>query len=263
MHRLRSAKVRGDRLILAKLYDGDERDSFVLAVRLNVTHGLPLTAADRTAAAVRIVDTHPHWSNRMIATVAGIAPATVAQIRGRSTDQSDQLGSRVGRDGRVRPLDPAIGRERAVQLLAENPEASLREVARQAGISPATVHDVRRRLRLGQDPVPGRGSRSPIPTTRLPHPVESSEPEVVPMTELAAILADLKKDPAVRFNEKGRSLLRWLDQYLAAMTAWNNVSRGIPEHHHNTIAKFLRTYAAALAERADHMWVSDRHPGDA
>jgi hypothetical protein len=41
-------------------------------------------------------------------------------------------------DGKVRPLDPAEGRRRAEKLLTQQPEASLRDVARCAGISAAT-----------------------------------------------------------------------------------------------------------------------------
>jgi hypothetical protein len=36
----------------------------VLAVQVNVTHGLPLSLADRKVAASRIIDCYPGWSNR-------------------------------------------------------------------------------------------------------------------------------------------------------------------------------------------------------
>ncbi|WP_220378005.1 hypothetical protein [Streptomyces inhibens] len=44
-----------------KFFDGSEKDAFVLAVESNVHHGLPLTLSDRTAAARRIVKSHPEW----------------------------------------------------------------------------------------------------------------------------------------------------------------------------------------------------------
>ncbi|MEU2424153.1 hypothetical protein ABZ619_24550 [Streptomyces sp. NPDC007851] len=46
--------------------------------------------------------------------------------------------------------------------MRQEPEASLRHIARQAGISPATVADVRRRLQRGDDPVPSRLRRTTV-----------------------------------------------------------------------------------------------------
>ncbi|MEV7203411.1 winged helix-turn-helix domain-containing protein [Streptomyces griseoluteus] len=67
-------------------------------------------------------------------------------------------GVRVGRDGRARAVGEgsARAREVACRLLREEPGASLREIARRAGLSPATVADVRDRLRRGEDPLPPR-----------------------------------------------------------------------------------------------------------
>jgi hypothetical protein len=125
-----------------------------VAVEANVTHGLPLSLADRRAAAERIVTSHPHLSDRAIARTAGLGAKAVAAIRRRVAETADgpQLQAGVGRDGKVRPLNSLEGRSRAAERLAERPEASLREVARLAGISPATVSDVRRRLAAGEIP---------------------------------------------------------------------------------------------------------------
>ncbi|MFD1047646.1 ParB/RepB/Spo0J family partition protein, partial [Kibdelosporangium lantanae] len=56
MHRLRAARMRGQNEILVRFYDGDDDEAFIVAVRTNVTHGLPLSQADRTAAAARIIE---------------------------------------------------------------------------------------------------------------------------------------------------------------------------------------------------------------
>jgi hypothetical protein len=87
---------------------------------------------------------------------AGLAAKTVAAIRKSSSEEAPQSNARIGRDGRVRPLDSGVGRRRAADLLTQQPDASLRDVARAAGISPATVLDVRKRLGRGQSPVPGK-----------------------------------------------------------------------------------------------------------
>ena len=84
MHRLRAAALRGDRHIEVGLVEGTAEDAFVLAVRLNAEHGLPLSRQDRTAAALRIIESHPHWSDRRIASVTGLSPGAVGALRGRA-----------------------------------------------------------------------------------------------------------------------------------------------------------------------------------
>lgn len=102
-------------------------------------------------AAARIISSHPQMSDRVVGKTMGLAARTVVAIRRRSTDFGAAV-ERAGSDGRVRPLDRMKGRRRATALLTEHPGASLREVARGAGISPATVRDVRRRLKRGEEP---------------------------------------------------------------------------------------------------------------
>jgi hypothetical protein len=90
LHRVRAAGLRGEEFIDAVFCDGSEDDAFVLAVDLNRAHGLPLSTADREAAATRIVRSHPDWSDQRVATVTGLAAPTVTSIRARSTDQFGQ-----------------------------------------------------------------------------------------------------------------------------------------------------------------------------
>ncbi|MGW6459820.1 transcriptional regulator, partial [Streptomyces sp. NPDC055078] len=156
VHRLRAAKLRGDATIGVRFVDGTEEDAFVLAVSANVTQGLPLTLADRTAAASRILSSHPHLSDRLIASTVGLSTKKVAAIRQCSTGEMTQLNTRLGRDGKVRPLDASHGRTIASRAISNNPDLSLREIARIAGISVGTARDVRERMRRGEDPIPPR-----------------------------------------------------------------------------------------------------------
>ena len=151
IHRIRAAVMRGKKEIEAKIYHGTDDDAFMLAVRLNIAHGLPLTRADRIAAAIRIIGSHPEWSNRMIASTTGLSAGTVGKLRRRSTVHDAQSNMRVGKDGRVRPVNGAAGRRKAGELLAVKPTASIRMIAKEAGVSPSTVHDMRRRLRVGHE----------------------------------------------------------------------------------------------------------------
>src|SRR5579862_6566295 len=49
MHRVLAAKMRGQEEIEARLIDGDQAICFVMAVSVNVKHGLPLSLDDRKA----------------------------------------------------------------------------------------------------------------------------------------------------------------------------------------------------------------------
>lgn len=129
MHRLRAAKMRGESMIEVRLFDGDRARAFLLAVRSNVAHGLPLSLTDRKAAASRIIESYPEMSNRMIALATGLSAKTVTGIRGCPTGADSQSDSRVGRDGRTRPVNSAERREVAIRLMSDNPQASLREIA--------------------------------------------------------------------------------------------------------------------------------------
>ena len=80
-HRVAAAIQMGIDEIGAYVIDGSVESMFVLAVRANVTHGLPLSLADRRMAADRILCTHTHWSDRAIASATGLSARTVCGLR--------------------------------------------------------------------------------------------------------------------------------------------------------------------------------------
>lgn len=254
VHRLRAAVLRGQRSIAARFVEGAAQDVFVLAVQLNSRHGLPLSGDDRTAAAARIVESHSRWSDRRIAGVTGIAPGTVAALRRRSTGQSGQSNARTGADGRVRPLDAAAGREAAVRVIAERPHASLRDIAAQAGIALSTAKDVRDRIREGRDPVPqrlrnrppaqetgtrkiavrvGRGADGPAvaDSRRVDRGAPGRSPD-----KLSALVS-LRKDPALRQSELGRSLLQLLSTQAIDEEMWRRLAGSVPLHCSDVVAQ--------------------------
>ncbi len=255
MHRIRAAVMRGEEKIEAKIYRGTDGDAFTLAVRMNIAHGLPLTRADRIAAAVRIIGSHPQWSNRMIAITTGLSAGTVGKLRRRSTVHNAQSATRVGRDGRARPVNSAAGRLKAGELLAEKPTASIRAIAKEAGVSPSTVHDVRRRLHAGQDPAQARQrAQGPAGTPRPPDVrltrKASGDPGSAGSADVAVILANLKRDPALRFSDQGRSLLRLLHRYHVGITESGNIAEMVPGHCVGLVANLARRYAQVWAEFA-------------
>ena len=80
VHRLRAIERSGATSISAVFFDGTECEAFVLAVKLNAGHGLPLSLADRKAAARRMLADFPEWSNRRLAQAAGLSDKTVAAL---------------------------------------------------------------------------------------------------------------------------------------------------------------------------------------
>ncbi len=250
MHRLMAASMQGRETIDVIFFDGSEADVFLHAVQQNVTHGLPLSQADRRAAAERIVASHPHLSDRAIGQVAGLGARTVATIRKRSTDGLPQSNARMGRDGKVRPLDSAQGRKRAADMLTEQPTASLRDVARAAGISPATVLDVRKRLERGDPPTPGKaeparstaasggaagGSAAPRATRTASRSAAPSDP--------AVMVEKLLRDPSLRNNELGKGMLRLLHVNAVGAGQLPDVASAVPPHCVAIIVELAHQYA--------------------
>lgn len=250
-HRLHAATIRGEKAIDVRFFDGTEADAFVLAVQLNQAHGLPLSLSDRKNAAARIVGSHPEWSNRRIAAATGLAANTVGAVRRRASVQTAQSDVRVGRDGRVRPTDIAAGRQRAGKLLVSDPNASLRQIAKAVGVSPATVSDVRARISRGEPAVTPR-QRALVPAQRHEHQVaEVNDDERL---EPASSLRDLRRDPSVRFTESGRVLLRLLEASAIEPQQWDQIVDSIPQHCQRAVVRIARDCAASwrwIAERLD------------
>jgi len=245
-HRLRAAKLRGHDTIAVRVFDGDENAAFVLAVETNIRHGLPLSSTDREAAALRILSTHPEWSDRTIATSTGLNWKTVGAIRRRAHSHGPQPAARIGKDGRSRPVDGSVGRRVASDLIGDRPNAPLREVAAAAGISVATARDVRERLRRGDDPLPDRLRRD-----RGRYRVD--------VTDVLATLDQLKRDPSLRHTEAGRHLLRWLDGHVVDDEDWPKVAESVPPHCVDVVEAIARRCAQAWLDIA--ITLSRSHEG--
>lgn len=255
VHRVRAAQMNGRTEIAVDYFEGDDDAAYLTAVRANLAHGLPLSLADRRVAAHRVMERHPEWADRAIAAAVGLSADAVAVVRRRASAGAPQLAVRVGRDGRARPVDPAEGRLRASKVLAARPQASLREVAREAGIAVGTARDVRERMRRGADPVPVRqraGREAIAPSHALPPTPISARDE---LKSLLAAVRSLKQDPSLRFTETGRRLLRWLDAHALGQEDPRWVVSAIPPHCVDRIAELARGYARVwqgFAEVIEH-----------
>ena len=241
MHRLTAARLKGREAIEATFIHCDAEDAFRAGVEANIAHGLPLTLADRKAAAARIIRATPTMSDRGIARVTGLAHKTVASIRARSQSGSG-AEIRVGQDGRSRPLSAAVGRQGASELIARKPDASLRDIARTAGISVGTARDVRSRVRAGDSPVPTRVNGHVGVARRGTRP-DSARQDATGDVDLPEMLDSLRRDPSLRYTESGRALLRWLDQRVVTLDQWQGTARGVPPHCVEMIERVARECA--------------------
>jgi transposase len=248
MHRLRAAQLRGEDMIEACFFDGTEQGAFVLAVTANTTHGLPLSPGDRTAAAGRIITSHPTWSDRAIAMAAGLGARAVGNVRRRLQEEAavEPAGARTGRDGRVRPLDNSAGRLRASALIKVRPGASLREIAREAGVSPSTVRDVRQRLDRGEDPLPRVRRRRETPAGR---------------DAVTLLLQGLQSDPSLRLTESGRVLLRWVHSRAIRAQEWAEIEHLVPPHCAYVLANVARACAGEWLRIAEELEQSETAGG--
>ncbi|MEU4427940.1 transcriptional regulator protein [Actinoplanes sp. NPDC024001] len=269
VHRVQAALRRGESTIAGRLFDGSEDEAFLLSVLLNASHGLPLALADRKRAAERIIAAYPKWSDRRVAAVTGISPGTVADVRRRVAGAGGSDGRRIGQDGRVRPLDCSAGRRLAGQLMTENPNLSLRQVAKAAAISPETARDVRNRLLSGADPAPARRPRGAGATSgksRTPErrPLNLVRPGSLPepAPDRSVIVNRLTGDPALRYTDTGRNLLRLLTLHTRWTEQWDAIVDNVPPHCSDVVADLARQFADQWADFATRVGAGQRIPDD-
>ncbi|MEU3650013.1 ParB N-terminal domain-containing protein [Lentzea sp. NPDC034063] len=267
LHRLSAAKLRGVERVDVQYFDGTLADAFLIAVERNVAHGLPLSRRDRAAAAARVIGTHPHLSNRVIAGKVGLSDKTVAALRRSSSAEIPEMNRRMGLDGRVRPTSAAEGRVRAAEFLGRKPDASLREIAAEAGIAVATARDVRQRVVAGEDPVPAQRRASSRSEMVRPAPVppsgdlDDAEYDVeAGAAAISLMLAHLRNDPSLRFSETGRVILRLFDAHSMNSGNWLRLIDQVPPHCARTVAEAAdrcadvwRYFAVNLNRRSSEM----------
>ncbi|MGW3421550.1 hypothetical protein [Streptomyces phaeochromogenes] len=272
--RVGAAVLRGDEGIEARLVEGREEDMFLLAVRLNIAHGLPLSLTERRSAAERILASHPQWSDRAVAAAAGLSAATVSDLRKGAPAAVPEPVS-IGRDGKRRPFSSAEGRRAAGELIRQNPNTSLRQIAKRAGISLGTAFDVRARILRGEDPVPPQqrrrgalaaeaaGKVTVVTSTMRPEPGTSTDSGTaaaagaVPPPEpqfsqrdVTKVMRNLVSDPSLRLTGHGRTMLRWLSSKMIDSKEWQPFVGELPSHCTETVAGLARACSESWSEFA-------------
>jgi ParB-like chromosome segregation protein Spo0J len=266
MHRLRAAILRGEEFIEVRFFNGDDRDAFVVAVLANVAHGLPLTLADRRAAARRILALYPTRSDRAIAAVVGLSHKTVGTVRRTLIGEVPQSDTRIGRDGRERRTRRPERRRAQLPVALKDPvrrEAARGDTARRDELP----DDARGEGALPEHVLPDRrdasGPPRPLGPPPSPDPLTAATAAGDPGPRRrgpAGTDADpvawerLRQDPALRFNEWGRLLLRLLAAPALGPDQWRQLAEQIPAHQRSQIAQAARVRARGwltLAESLD------------
>lgn len=257
MHRVGAARLREQTLIRARYFEGDEHDAFVLGVQMNAQHGLPLTLSERRSAALRILTTHPHWSDRRIALVAGLSPRTVGEMRRSSAGTAQLNTSRVGRDRRVRPVDASQSRRRARELLLAHPNLTIRQVAHEAGISVGTAHSVCKSVRAERDQAAASAAGAPAttgrPSTGGPDLSDERSSETDRARVLTSLIEGLRRDPSLRGSIAGRLVLRQLSPADMAPDHWDRLIEQVPRHCAPGLATMARACARSWHAFADRL----------
>ncbi|MGV9558794.1 streptomycin biosynthesis protein [Streptomyces sp. NPDC003522] len=234
MHRLYAARLNGRETIEARYFEGSEREAFLLAIEVNLKHGLALTLSDRKKSAMKILESFPEWSDRAVAVKTGLSGKTVGALRRKYAGRIAQAPLRVGRDGRVRPLNSHRARQRATGVVPEEPDAA-RESAGPAQPPVPAVREAQERPGRDDGPLPGTETGMRAAHAGL-HPMGS-------FADPVAQLEALKRDPALKYSNDGREMIRWLEARVIRRTDPVLVLQA-PAHQARKIAALARACAA-------------------
>ncbi|WP_321170667.1 ParB/RepB/Spo0J family partition protein [Streptomyces sp. Je 1-369] len=235
MHRLHVARLNGEETIEVRYFEGSNREAFLLAVELNLKHGLALALSDRKKSAMKILESFPEWSDRAVAMKTGLSGKTVGVLRRKFAGQIAQAPLRVGRDGRVRPLNSHKDRRQTAHILPAEPDTVPRESAGSGGVPGPAAQEAQKRLRsAAEGPTAGAEARS-----RAPHGPEAAPPLVDPLAQLES----LRRDPALKYSNDGREMIRWLEARIIRKSDPGLVLQA-PAHQARKIAALARACAA-------------------
>jgi ParB-like chromosome segregation protein Spo0J len=209
-HRMAAARTLGLSSIEVVYFNGDDDDAEIEAIRRNVTHGLPLTLAERQAAIKRLLKRRPDWSDSRIADICGVSSRTVGRCRKETEPSPSNLDRRVGRDGKRRPTNPEAVRGRVVQLLDARPGLSLRQAAAEVGASKETIRSVRKRLEasVSADKRSGLVVTLPCEAMPLPPSVVVGESPHTPRSRIS-----WSADSACSSTLDGQAFACWFDAH--------------------------------------------------
>lgn len=255
-HRLEAARLKCLSHIAVRFFDGTPDESFIAAVRANVTHGKPLTFEERRAAVLRILVMRPELSDNMLGTIVGLSPRTIAKLR-RNSSVALAAGTRLGLDGKRHPAVPADVRSKVERAVARNPMSSSRSIAREVGVSVGTVsrvrnsgrneHEERAASRDKGDALCLGSSRgeSVIAFREVVNTPKQQALEVdkFPLTPVSS--QELASDRAFASTSFGEWFVAWFEAHDLAENDCERVVKGVPLSRIFIVANMARQRAAA------------------
>jgi hypothetical protein len=133
-------------------------------------------------------------------------------------------------------------------VIAEHPEASLRQIAKLAGISLGTAKDVREKLHRNIDPIPARQR-----TERSCAAPRRVGAQVLPSDRRESIVRTLFRDPSLRLSENGRAVLRCIGLQVSGLAVLQNSVDSLPLHSAYNLIELARGIAAEWLDFADKL----------
>lgn len=262
-HRWLASEIPIEQVPIASLLRGDsprlESDSKPQAAPLrgdadippiivvnNTAQGQPLTLKDRKAAAARLLGIYPDWSDRMIASIAGLSHPTVAAIRRRSlsTGKAFQLNCRLGQDGKTHPAVSRDGLKAAAAAANDADQIeSLHGVGGQANGPVGAVHDLRARRKQGEQPSGAKTHAAGVD---------------VFLARGQAVVQKLRKNPSVWMTDNGKALTRMLLHSVQLVGLVQAASRATPEHCRGIIAEAASALSDAWRRLAQELRALNR-----
>jgi hypothetical protein len=224
------ARLRGDAKVVAN----------------NTAHGQPLTPTDRNAAAARILAMYPGWSDRMIASIAGLSHPTVAAIRRRnlSTGKTFQSNRRLGQDGKTRPAASHDSHKAtAAAAVHADQNESLHGVGGQANGPVGAVHDLRARRKQDEQPSGAKTHAAGVD---------------VFLARGQAVVQKLRNNPSVWMTDNGKALTRMLLHSVQLVGLVQAASRATPEHCRGVIAEAASALSDAWRRLAQELRALNR-----
>ena len=202
-HRHASAVRRERRTIAAEVHAGTFADALEFAATANLSHGLPLTRAERRRVVETKLRIHPDWSDRRLSDEMGIGREMIGRVRKQLVDAGQLPSSavRVGADGKTYP-SAGLPRDPNERLPREK--------------SGGGQDDPRDRGRSEADPAPWDDATSPMPPVKdqpgYPSaPWDDASAKVVALAPPVAVSAPTIDEMLGMMTDQVHQLLVWTD----------------------------------------------------
>jgi hypothetical protein len=144
-----------------------------------------------------------------------VSPKLVARLRKVTSPCDPSIEKRLGRDGKLRPVQAGCIRERIADAIRERPGASLRAIAAELCVSPETVRSVKQKLGGGSADdqanrtAGARADREDVVATLL----LLSTPRMVAAPAW-------RTDNALQSTPTGADFAKWFEQTFADGDTW-------------------------------------------